>query len=209
MTSKRKAYTIVEMLVVVAIMIIMASIFVTSSEPRKKMDLQRDAYFFVQNIRQAQELSMAVQGFEKCASGVTPKGGYGIFLEQAETDSKDKKYTLYGDCDETWLKGANSGTLYDAQNGVTRLSPGIRFKDITAKNKAGGNIYCEKFWAQYYPPDPQTFLWCDPKEGSSCDNNAQACTSSQAELIFYQTSGEQRKIYLNEAGLVYTEAEKK
>lgn len=210
---KKNGYTIIEMLVVIAIMAIMSSIFITSSTPRQKMDLQRDAYYFVQNVRRGQELSLAVYSFAAC-NGYTPQGGYGIYMQQGE--KTDDRYYLFGDCNSDWEKGnkptnLNLETLEGinlVEGGMTKFGPGIKFKDIKIVNPeiSGTWITCKGFWAQYAPPDPKTYLWCET-EDSSC-RGASKCTSTEAFFTIYQKNGEKRDVHMNEAGLVYTEVEK-
>lgn len=103
--KSRKGYTLIELLVVAAIIAVMASIFVGADLPRKKLALQREAYFLAQRLRTIQLASSAIQGTDVCRipvpqksinepeEGYAPFGGYAILFEK-----ENPEYYIFANC---------------------------------------------------------------------------------------------------------------
>jgi len=87
----KKGFTLIEITVVVAIIIILASIFIANyREGEKQFALQRSAHQLAQDLRGVQEMAMAGQEFDN----FFPAGGYGIYFEEGLNS-----YILFADCD--------------------------------------------------------------------------------------------------------------
>lgn len=88
--SINKAFTLLEITVVIAITSILATIFVASYRgSEKQFALQRSAHKLSQDLRVTQEMAMAGERFY----GAFPKGGHGIYFTE---DSNS--YILFADC---------------------------------------------------------------------------------------------------------------
>lgn len=102
--KKQQGFSLIEIIVTMAIMAIMTSMFFTVDAPRKKLEMQREAYLVAQNIRRMENMSASIQATPQCAwkeefvtqlkSGLLPNQGYAVYFD---LDSP-RQYTLYANC---------------------------------------------------------------------------------------------------------------
>lgn len=102
---KEKAFTLLEITVVIAITSILATIFVIGYRGNEKQfALQRSAFRLSQDLRTAQEMAMAGERFY----GAFPKGGYGLYFAE---DSNS--YILFADCNNDKVYNLAQSTCPD------------------------------------------------------------------------------------------------
>jgi len=90
-----KSFTLVESLVVIAIIVILSVIIIPNYySTKQQLALQRSAFKLAQDIRKVQEMAMSAKEFE----GEIPEGGYGIFLRLSVPTS----YFLFPDIDKSY-----------------------------------------------------------------------------------------------------------
>jgi len=88
---KNRAFTLLEITVVISIIIILSTIFIANYRAgEKNFTLQRSAHQLAQDLRKVQEMAMAGQEFDE----TFPKGGYGIHFKEDYSS-----YYLFADCD--------------------------------------------------------------------------------------------------------------
>lgn len=94
--EKEKGFTIIEMIVVVALVVILPSIVVANFPQIKlQFSLSRVAYGFSQNARRAQDLSLSSVQYIDINQQSQPIAGYGIYLDDSYYGNK--AYVLYAD----------------------------------------------------------------------------------------------------------------
>lgn len=190
----QKAYTMVEMLTVVAIIMILSAIFVSLNQPQKKFVLQRNIYSLSAAARSVQEMSMSISTIKINNIDRVPEGGYGIQLSSETQDGKNKKYALY------FNNLADSGSL-DYQSGEAVLNSPIAFtdnvfiSDISGIDESGIDVNeIAQLNIIYYPPDPKILMFY----GGNSDNRLRDAT------VTLKLGGTNfvRKIYFNKLGLI-------
>ena len=141
--QKRNGFTIVEMLVVIAVMaILLGTISIQYSAGKRQLLLNRAAYKLAKDIRRAQEMSLGAK--QCCTSPKTvPDGGYGVSFTASSTSYQIKAYNGTG--------GAIA-TIEDIkiENGV-ELPSGAIIVDPPGTNVTDVNI-------KFLPPDPTTVI---------------------------------------------------
>ena len=108
-----RGFTIIELLVVIAIITILP-VIILSNFPQVKLQfaLNRAAYTFAQDVRQAQDLALSSASY-KDSFGINQRvAGYGVYIDISRLG--DKKYLLYAD-------GMPGNNQYDVSDAVTRI----------------------------------------------------------------------------------------
>jgi len=114
--NHKAGYTLMELIVVAGIIAVMSSVFVGAELPKKRLALQREAYFLTQNLRKIETASSAIQGAKVCKvetgenpeEGFSPKGGYAIFFE------KDKdNYIIFANCSSIKTRQADGSYIFN------------------------------------------------------------------------------------------------
>jgi len=190
----QKAYTMVEMLTVVAIIMILSAIFVSLNQPQKKFALQRNIYSLSAAARSVQEMSMSISTIKINNIDRVPEGGYGIQLSSETQENKNKNYILY------FNNLADSGNL-TYQSGEAVLNSPINFTDNVAISGISGTSELGEAISDitqlniiYYPPDPKILMFY----GGNSDNRLRDAT------VTLKLGGTNfvRKIYFNKLGLI-------
>lgn len=88
---KQKGFTLIEMLVILAIIIILLIIALPGYESsRQVLALERSAVQFAQDLRWAEEMAMSARESSKCPGEYV----YGVSLDQNDPE----RYFVFGDC---------------------------------------------------------------------------------------------------------------
>lgn len=155
-------FTLIEMLVVIALVIIITSISILQiASQRKGVYLQNTADEIALNIRNAQTLALSVRS----SGGIVPnyKNGYGIHFELGSgngggQDAGEKSYILFtdyeanpgpGGWDRAYLKNFNSGSPCGSPNQTidecvlkTVIDTGDKITGLSTCSISGGTPSC-------------------------------------------------------------------
>lgn len=177
-----RAFTVIELLVVVSIIALMTVLILPNyNSGNKQLTLQRAASKLVQDIRDAQELSLSSKEF----NGQLPEGGYGFFFWKFEVGGVDypHKYVLFAD-----LNGNGSRQVGSEDVKWFTLENGVKFSDFYLDGDAAfGSIFT------FIAPDPTVCI-------NFCENDlTKIIISIESDPSITKT------IILNKAGLVYIE----
>ena len=130
----KKGFTLIETVVVISMILILSGIVLLNQRASQaQFALQRSAHKLAQDIRRAKELATSTQKF----NNEIPKGGYGIYIELATSDSS---YKIYADLngDEKW----------DASDGIVEACD--LEKEIFIKSVSPSPLSIN-----FKPPDPE------------------------------------------------------
>lgn len=102
----KKGYSLAETLIVIALIMIMAGLFLNSDLPRRKLTIQREAYILSQNIRTMENNAGNARSNTNCnvhnpnspnpEGGLYPFDGYAIMLDK----DAPRQYLIYTNCNE-------------------------------------------------------------------------------------------------------------
>ncbi|MFH1401523.1 MAG: hypothetical protein ABIG40_00995, partial [Parcubacteria group bacterium] len=124
MISLRKGTTLVEMLVIIAIIAILTLIVVSNYKTgSSQLSLQRSANKLAQDIRRAEEMAVSSRECQVCVPVVVPPS-YGIYL-----DKDWKNYILFADNGNGEYGGG------DTQVERPNLESGVYIKDVSTPPK--------------------------------------------------------------------------
>lgn len=198
-----KAYTIIEMITVISIILIMTTVFATLNQPQKKFALQRSVYSFSASLRRIQEMSMSIATVKIGNAETVPVGGYGLQISTTATEDINKKYFLYynlandslgydnGEHILTGTKtktGSNGEVFYPFEDNIVVSS-------IKGVDKNNSPVDITKLNVLFYPPDPKIVMYAE-YGGSETELQSATITLKMADTKFYRT------IYINKLGLV-------
>ncbi|MBP6891283.1 type II secretion system protein [Candidatus Parcubacteria bacterium] len=189
-----KAYTMVEMITVVAIIMILSAVFVSLNQPQKKFALQRNVYSLSAAARSIQEMSMSISTIKINGIDRVPEGGYGIELNADTADNKNKKYYLYFN-DSPDMASLIYGSGEAVLNSPIALTDNVFISDISGIDESGIDVNeITQLNIIYYPPDPKILMFY----GGNSDNALREATVTLklGETKFI------RKIRFNKLGLV-------
>lgn len=135
---KQRAFTLVELIVAIAIIITMSAILLPNYQSvRKQFSLLHDIYALAQNLRMAQEMATATQ---ELPDGSVPDG-YGIYLV-----NNGQLYVLYADKDgnEAYTGVSENVKTIDLENSYVKgISPSplsINFKGPDPRTKITNDL---------------------------------------------------------------------
>lgn len=149
-----KGYTILELLVVVAIISLLTSITISNfPQARLQFSLSRVANQFEQDVRRAQQLSLSSSEFIDSANEVHPVKGYGIYINALN----NTEYIIYADS----LDGEENNQQYDPgldyivqTIDFSETEPGIIIKDASSVG------------VHFNPPNPITTFQPELESGN-------------------------------------------
>jgi len=174
----QKAFTLIEVLVVVAIIIILSVMIMANYRlGEKELALQRSANKLAQDIKRAQGMATST----KEHGGVIPPGGYGVYLNCGVsppcTGGKPTCYILFADLDnnQAWDLGEEVGDLLEFEKGV-QINSLIPNSPLTIT---------------FTPPDPTVHINQNPMIGEA-----------KISLRLEPDSGSRKSITVNKAGLI-------
>ncbi len=147
--QQQKGFTIVEMLVVLAIIVILPTIIIANF-PQTKLQfaLSRVAYKFAQDVRRAQDMSLSSMQYKDALGTVASISGYGVYVDRDALGGK--KYLLYADA-------TPGNRQYDALDYVVQTidfgadEPGVIIQEIK-------NVFGNTASINVAPPNPTTTL---------------------------------------------------
>jgi prepilin-type N-terminal cleavage/methylation domain-containing protein len=134
-----RGFTIIELLIVMAIIVIFPAIVVSNFfRIERQFNLSRVAYGFAQDVRTAQNKTLAFIPYKNINDQVVVVGGYGIYVNIPSLGNK--KYLMYADYA---LPNESGNHRYDALDyvassiDISSREPGVIIKAIT--NIAGSD----------------------------------------------------------------------
>lgn len=143
MSKKSKAFTLLELVVVLAIISLLAAIVLANYRGGEKQSaLLRSTHRLAQDLRRAEEMAISSRKTPpEFGEEVFPQGGYGIYFEIDPSIPKGYHIILFADCDrEGDYDGWGSYTCAEATSGlgnsrdetieVITLEEGIRIKEL-------------------------------------------------------------------------------
>jgi len=135
----KKGFTLIELIVVIAIMaIISAILFAGKQREEKRWALQFSAFELAQNFREMQEMAMGA-GEVECGGVYTYS--FGINFSETET------YLLYADCNDNNVKDENDVFLR-----TVKFRKGVKVCSLSAN----------PLDIVFIPPEPTSFVNNDP-----------------------------------------------
>lgn len=152
MFEEQKGLTLVELLVVTSIIMILSAVTIPNwNKGGKRLKVTRAAYQIHQDIRRAQELTLASAKCNQCSCPT--QHGYGIHFEKGNT------YDLFGECDEFEGNG-NLDVPYEPtleRKVEVHLEEGVEVTDIIGKTKTS-SYSLEGITINYRPPEPTVLI---------------------------------------------------
>lgn len=170
----RNGFTIIEMLVTIAIIVIMSAVYLVDYRPtNEKIVLDQAASGIVADLRLAQNMAMNVKKFNtSAATSEIPQGGYGINIAVSSPGT----YVLFADCNSNHIynsaSSCNSGTATEMS--ISRIMQ----SNVNISSVNFNNI-------DFEPPFPTIWI-----------NGAQAALLATITLQ-YGSSGPTRTITIN------------
>lgn len=176
MIKDQHGITLIELLVVAAIIMIMSALTIPNwNRGGERLRVVRSAHQLNQDIRRAQELTLANADFRHCAT----TSGYGLHFSPGDS------YILFAEC------GSNNGKYDKIDDGIKEeipLEEGVEiknlFRGVGASEKEVGSLT-----VTFVPPNPEVEILGD---GSSSDEG----------IIELGGNGFCRRVRTNEVGLV-------
>ena len=180
---KNKGFTLLEITVVISIITLLSTIFLANyRQGEKNFALQRSAHQLAQDLRRAQEMTMAGREFKGKF-----QGGYGIHLVKGTGE-----YILFIDCDDDDVFDEGNTTCDNFGTEDILIEEVSRFsleEGITIKEILPSSPFLD---IKFYPPDPSTTITPAP-----------ANDSATITLTFGGAS--EKKVIINTAGLIEIE----
>ncbi len=138
--ATKKGFTLIEMLVVIAIIGILSLIVITRYKIfESKLALQRSATHLSQALRKAEEMAMAAKSSDKC-NNEFPEGGYGVYLNKIS-----QKIYIFADCD------GNKRMTSNEEVAEVKLESDVEIKEMVSSPL---NIV-------FQPPSPDVYINSD------------------------------------------------
>lgn len=186
----KKAFTLIEITVVVTIIIFLALIFIVSYRGgEKEFALIRSANKLGQDLRAVQGMAMAGQKTApEFGSETFPPGGYGIYFEK-----NSNSYILFADC--------NDNDIYDEIGGATSCKEAKeqgtpypeKVKEFTFEEEvyiSGFSTPGDSLVITFFPPDPEIIINGNP------DINLASI------VLTFEDTDSVRSVKINKAGLI-------
>lgn len=175
----KKGFTLVEVLVVIAIMVIVLMVTLASYRVgSQRLALKRSVHKLSQDIRKAQEMAMSTREFQ----GSIPQGGYGLIMSTVAQSGIDFPHIYII---STYAADNNPDT--DTER-IT-LEKGIKINKIYSIS-GGTETEVSEIFFNFIPPAPQTCIL--------------GCTADGAKIILSleQDPSQTKTVKINKAGLI-------
>ena len=153
--NKEKGFTLVEILVVTAIIIILSAVVI----PRYKVGdqhfrVQRSAHQLSQDLRRVQEMAMGAteigQGIVPVGQEFYPIGGFGIHFDINDP----KHYVIFADCDPALNKGYNGSFATPCGPGGSMFSELLEDVPFESKVEIGSMSLPSPLYVIFRAPYP-------------------------------------------------------
>lgn len=149
MIKDQQGITLTELLVVAAIIMIMSAITIPNwNRGGDRLKVVRAAYQLNQDIRRAQELTLANADIQGCATTT----GYGLHFQ----DGVNQSYILFAECGEF----DGEYTFGDVAKEKIPLEEGVEIKNLIRKRVEGGSeVEVDDYLTvTFQPPDPAVMI---------------------------------------------------
>jgi len=171
-----KGFTLVELLVVMAIIVVISTIaLVNYRVGEKSFSLDESAVLLAQNLRRAQEMALSSKEFQ----GSVPRGGYGVYL-QTDNDF----YIIFADCDNN-----QQYSLGNACNGFPETVEQVVLSKRGKISSLFSGSYLSAINIVFIPPNPTIVI-----SGSGSEAVIKLCLKDDSSMT--------RTIRVNKAGLI-------
>lgn len=180
MLKDQQGITLTELLVVAAIIMIMSAITIPNwNRGGDQLKVTRAAHQLNQDIRRAQELTLANAEFKACAT----TSGYGLHFDG------DRSYILFAECGE--FDGEYK--FGDGLKEEITLEEGVEVKDLF-KVESGTEMQASNYLTiAFQPPDPKVVIK---------DRDTGPDESLEEGMIELEKNNSCRRIRTNRVGLV-------
>lgn len=168
----KKGFTLVELMVVVAVIAISSSILLLNWEPAQKaFNLRHAAFQLAEDLRRAQQLSLSTHQFQCNPLPAEDHTGYGLYLNTSSTTS----YQVFENCNDenrSWDSGEERETLH--------FTSGISIQGLKVGSSPVNNLSI-----LFVPPNPDTYI----NENSSGQEAEITLTNGKATAVVKINNG--------------------
>lgn len=185
---QEKGFTLIELLVVTAITLLLIGLVLSNYRAgQSQFALQRSTYKLSQDLRRIQEMAMGSKEIGPASGKFYPDGGFGIYFDL----SKPEQYILFADC--------NANGKYNT--GPSVCAPGIP-EMIDEPILLESKVEIIDISPSALPaPGHLAITFKAPDPTISINQGA----ATQAEITLSLSTGETKKIIVNQAGLITIE----
>jgi len=149
MIGNQSGLTLTELLVVAAIIMVLSAVTIPNwNRGGERLKVIRSAYQLNQDIRRAQELTLANAACESCPGpNCDSVHGYGLHF-----NDDSQSYVLFGDC--------NGNDHYERgreRKEQIKLEQGVKVNDLI-KKEAGTELHPSSLMILFKPPEPRVVM---------------------------------------------------
>lgn len=148
MSDRKKAFTLIELIVSMSIIAILSTLFLVNYRPsNQRTDLTMAAQVMASDIRFAQSNTLGLIGY----NGAMPDGGWGVSFSASE--GENDRYIIFADMNDNRLYDEGEAEVNFGGKIVT-LPKNISIDDFILENSSSTNLDIT-----FLPPDPITRIY--------------------------------------------------